>query len=112
MAAEPKPSASPVCYLDEADNIYRGYAEIAEIHQLIRRWIKLSPSPAVARALMALLPSELDETAASQSDDANTGSADSLPADMLRDEMRRLLPRIGDDTMHAKLKSIADNLSR
>jgi hypothetical protein len=111
MATEPKPSASPVCYLDEADNIYRGYAEITEIHQLIRRWIKLSPSPAVARALMALLPLELDETTAGQSGDADAGSPVSLPAETLRDEMRRLLPRIGDDAMHAKLKPIADDLS-
>ena len=111
MATEPKPNASPVCYLDEADNIYRGYAEIAEIRRLIQRWIKLSPSPAIEQALTALLPAGPGEAGTGQSEASGTGSADRLPAAMLSDEMRHLLPRIGDDLLHARLKAIADMLA-
>jgi hypothetical protein len=116
MAIEPKPNASSVCYLDEADNIYRGYADIDEIRQLIQRWIKQSPSPAIGQAMAMLLPSEhvlpaSGDTAVNRAAIGDAEISDILSSAMLRDEIRRLLPRIGDDGMHAKLKSIADTLN-
>jgi hypothetical protein len=110
MATEPTSHASPVCYLDEADDAYRGYATMAEIQQLIQGWIKLAPTSAVADSLTALLSRDLAGTTLAPSVDSSVAIRDAASADNLRDEIRRLLPKIRDDAIHAALKAIADSL--
>jgi hypothetical protein len=111
MATEPESNASPICYLSEADDIYRGYVTSDEVQQLVQRWIKLAPSPAIAQALTALLPSVLAGTGGDQPKDDEISPPAPLPIDMLRDEIHRLLPRIRDDAAHAALTSIARSIS-
>ena len=108
MTTEPKPSASPVCYLDEADDHYAGFATADEIRQTIRRWLAQAPSPAVTQALTSMLslmaPSAPagDATLISGVDTVS----DQLSANDLRAEMRQFLPRIRDDALHAALRHI------
>jgi hypothetical protein len=110
MATEPESNASPICYLSEADDIYRGYATSDEVQHLVQRWIKLAPSPAVAQALMALPPG-LTGTDSNRPEAGEASPPDPLSIDMLRDEIHRLLPRIRDDAAHAALMSIASSIS-
>jgi 5-formyltetrahydrofolate cyclo-ligase len=84
-------SASPVCYLDEADSAYRGFLADAELAQVLR-------------PLGAALPPErlplLDFVLwrlGGAGERAAPGVA--VPADM-REYLSRLLPRIRDDAIH------------
>jgi hypothetical protein len=103
MTTEPKPTASPVCYLDEAADHYSGYATPDEILQAIRRWLTQAPSPAIAQALTLLLSAETVNAAPNS--DGNV-AAGHLSADDLRTEMRQFLPKIRNDALHSALQQI------
>lgn len=111
MATEPESNASPICYLSEADDIYRGYATSDEVQHLVRRWIKLAPSPTIARALTTLLPPGVAGTDSDQPEDGEASPPALLSIDTLCDEIHRLLPRIRDDTAHAALRAIGSSIS-
>jgi len=111
MATEPESNASPICYLSEADDIYRGYATSDDIQHLVRRWIKLAPTATIARALTMLLPPGVAGTDSGQPKDGEASPPALLSIGTLCDEIHRLLPRIRDDTAHAALKAIARSIS-
>lgn len=98
MATEPEETASPVCWLDQADDLYAGFATATEIGQQIRDWAACAPSPDIAARLMALLP----QSASFQP------SGDRASADQLRAQITAFLPRIRDNAMHAALHAIAE----
>ena len=81
--------ASPVCYLDEADDLYAGYMTRAETIRLLGGLIDQIDAQAAA-----LLP-------------AGGGRVDADGIGRRREgAVRRALPRIRDDGLHALLASL------
>jgi len=97
MTRKPEENTSPVCWLDDANDLYAGFATAAEIEARLLDWIHRAPSPEIAARLAALLP----QSASLQPSKPGTG------ADDLRAEITTFLPKIRDDAMHATLQAIA-----
>jgi hypothetical protein len=107
MADDPGKPASPTCFLDEANDLYRGYLAAAEIQQLVANWRSSAPSPEIAAALALLLDRD-------QSIDLAIAVAaapvEKLSAAQLLVAINAMLPKIRDDKIHLALQDIASKL--
>lgn len=103
MTTEPTPTASPVCYLDEVEDRYLGYATADEIRQIIARWARRPPAPAIAQALAAIMPAGMTIIDMTTAADAATGC---LSAEDLRQEIYSFLPKLRDDALHGALQRL------
>jgi hypothetical protein len=93
-------SASPVCYLDEADPAYRGFLLDADL-------------AAALQPLAAALPPErlpLLDFLLWRLGGAGAPVASAVPAD-LQDYLSRLLPRIRDDAIHRAVGILRDAIA-
>lgn len=91
-----RPPASPVCSLSEAPDAYRGYLAPAEVAAVLHCIAQDAPPPMAARlaALLAALPAPAADLP------AGFAAADGIAL------LDRLLPRIGDDALHARLAAL------
>lgn len=94
-----RPPASPACHLAEAPDAYRGYLAPAEIAAVLQAAARVAPAPLAGHltALAAGLPAAAPCPAGFAAE-----SADAL--------LDRLLPRIRDDALHARLRALRAGL--
>lgn len=99
MEETPRKYASPACALSElsatgADPAYMGWLAPAAVEAALAELLLLAPDAARRQALQSLRP-------ALQADHAPDANA-------FAEKLRRLLPHLQDDALHAALKRLAD----